>query len=430
MGMLDFLTGGKSSEANNDLEQALQTIQSVHAPTADEMKFQLQKLVSAGTLTPEKAQFYLANPSAYQTEVIPQLGTQAQEDTIAGLQSAAKNGGETATMEAGTQDVIRKLNTQEKGQRDAILQNAASRGTLTGGETLAAQLEGNQADEANANQTALSNRATAEQLALQELTSAGTAGNALQGQENTQANTVSGAIDAINKFNASQEQSTEDFNVGNENSARAANLENAQNISNTNVGNENTHALQQSQLPQEVYQDALQKAEAEAGINDKQSKTATGQGNQLLNIEGGIASAVSPGLGSAFKGFMAPAPPAPGAVAADTAASGADTAVLAASEGGEIHNYLNGGLVRADKPGERAVVPGNSPKNDRIPANVSDGEIVLPRTVAAPAMNGNNDKVMQFLNRMRQSKRPAPPPPVHPHDVKSVLDAMALRRAS
>lgn len=420
MSLLDTLTGGKSGEASADLDKALQSITAVQTPTIEQMQFQIQKLVQAGVLTPAKAQFYLANPSAFMTEVIPQLGTQAQESAIGSLMSDARAGGMSPTEEAGVQDVIRKLNTQEKGQRDAILQNAAARGTLTGGETLASQLEANQSDAANANETALSKAAQAEQLALQEITSAGTMGGALQGQENTQANTVAGAVDAINKFNAAQEQGTENFNVQNENAARAANLENAQRVGDTNVENANTHALQQSQLPQEVYQDALAKAEAEAGIYGDKSGLATKQGQQNLDILGGIAGSVSPAVGSAFDKVMAPPPVVP------TPVSGAATnsPIQTGWEGGEFHKYLSGGKVAADDPRERARVPGNSPANDRIPALLSEGEVVLPRTVA---QNPQPDKVMEFLQRMRQAK---PLPPVHPHDVKSLLDGMALRRSS
>lgn len=419
MSLLDTLTGGKSGEASGDLEKALQAIQAVQVPTVEQMQFQLQKLVQAGILTPQKAQFYLQNPSAYQTEVIPQLGTQAQESTIGQLQADAAAGGLGAIDEAKIQDIIRELNTQEKGQRGAILQNAAARGTLTSGETLASELEAIQGDAANANQLGLGTAANAEEMRLAELTSAGSLGAGLQGQENTQANTVAGATDAINRFNAAQQQGTENFNVQNENAARAANLANEQAISSGNVEAANTHSLQQSQLPQQVYEDALAKARSEAGVYGSQADLATGQGKQNLDIWGGITNAVSPALGKAFDKVNAP-PPGAGA----PAASGADTAIMGASGGGEIHKYLSGGEAVADDPRERAKVAGNSPRNDKIPAMLSEGEVVLPRTVA---QNPQPDKVMEFLQRMRQSKGP---PPAHPHDVKSVLDALALRRAS
>lgn len=458
MSLLDTLTGGASEQANLDLEQALQAIQQVKAPSVEDMQFQIQKLVQAGVLTPAKAQFYLANPSAFQKEVIPQLGTQAQESAVGTLLSDASAGGISPAEEAATQDVIRKLNTTEKGQRDAILQNAAARGTLTGGETMAAQLEGNQTDVSSANEEALKNAATAQELALQELTSAGTMGAGLQGQENTQANTVAAATDAINKFNAAQEQGTENFNVQNENAAEAANLENLQRIGDTNVGAANVHAEKMSQLPQEVYQDALAKAQAEAGIKEAQAGQATGQGQQQLDIlGGGIAAATAP--------FAAPYVNIVNPAAGSTTAAGAqpNSGVMTGEKGGLVE-YLESKYGKPDAPPEEKInpvpgpeispdiyvgkdgrnhattamlagaggkvpgdgrknAPGDSPRNDRIPAMLSKDEIVLPRSVSVPAMRGNDDKVMEFLNRMRKPKMPP-----HPDDVATVLHALGKVR--
>ena len=56
MSLLDTVTGGETSAAQNDLENALQQIQNVQTPTAESMQYQLQKLVQAGTITPEQAQ--------------------------------------------------------------------------------------------------------------------------------------------------------------------------------------------------------------------------------------------------------------------------------------------------------------------------------------------------------------------------------------
>lgn len=49
--------------------------------------------------------------------------------------------------------------------------------------------------------------------------------------------------------------------------------------------------------------------------------------------------------------------------------------------GGMSRNYRSGGGVMASAPGQRAVAPGNSYANDKVPAVLSEGEIVLPRSV-------------------------------------------------
>ena len=134
-----------------------------------------------------------------------------------------------------------------------------------------------------------------------------------------------------------------------------------------------------------------------AGVSENIAEQDTKQGGQEAGLIGGLIGAG-------------------GQVGAGLASSPATDAVTA-SGGGEIERFLKGGVVDG-----RASVPGNSPKNDTVPAVLSPGEVVLPRTVA---QNPQPDRVMAFLNRIRQAKQPTP---AHPHDIKSVLDALALRR--
>lgn len=405
MSLLDTITGGKSSDATEALQQGLDAIRAVRTPTADDLKFEIQKLVQTGQITPTQAQTFLQNPNALLSEKVDQTGNSAQEKAISELLGAANEGGVNPAEEEKLGQILQTLRTTEKGANDAVLQNQAARGTLTGGETLAAQLENNQNAAVNANQAGLGTAAEGYNAMLNELTSAGSMGANLQGQQNTQANTVAAATNAINQFNAAQQQGQENLNVGAQNAAQAANTETAQNIEGQNVANENTHAEKMANTNQTAYEDAMQKAAAEAGVSENIAKNDTTQGGQQAGLLGGIIGAggqVGAGLASA-----------------DPAAPAAPAAAVTASGGGEIERFLKGGVV-----GGHAAVPGNSPKNDTVPAVLSPGEIVLPRTVA---QNPQPDKVMGFLNRIRQAKQTAP---AHPHDVKSVLDALALRRAS
>jgi hypothetical protein len=57
-------------------------------------------------------------------------------------------------------------------------------------------------------------------------------------------------------------------------------------------------------------------------------------------------------------------------------------AALAMSNGGLS---ASGGGVKARTPDQKAVKPGNSYDNDKVPAMLSEGEIVLPRTVTQSA---------------------------------------------
>jgi hypothetical protein len=66
----------------------------------------------------------------------------------------------------------------------------------------------------------------------------------------------------------------------------------------------------------------------------------------------------------------------------DIAKKYGSTAMMAAAKGGKVeHDFRGGGHVAATKPQEKAVKPGNSYANDKVKALLSEGEIVLPRTV-------------------------------------------------
>lgn len=437
MSLLDILTGGKDQEANSDLNAALASIQGVQTPDIASMEYQIQKLVQAGVLTPEQAQTYLQQSSALQNENVDQTGTAAQQNEISGLDNIAAQGGNDAQEQSDMQTVLNNLNTQEQGQRGAILQSQAARGALTGGETLAAQLQANQGDQASANQNALQSNAAAEQRALAALTTAGSAGSALQGQENTQANTVASATDAINKFNSAQQNQTAQYNTDASNKAQAANLANAQDIGNTNANNANAYSAYQAQLPQEVYNDNLQKAQAEAGINSQQADQATGQGEQNAGIVGaltglGVTSAFggnqvgqnvkSAGGGNSSGNSGGGGTAGVSAVGNAFGGGSADSVIMNAAHGGVIHDYLSGGEVEADSPREIAHVPGDSLKNDKVPAELSQGEGVIPRTV----MKEPDDQVLAFLHRMRAQAAPK----VHPEDTAHVIKALGLLRNS
>jgi hypothetical protein len=443
-GVLNTLTGGKSDQASGDLEQALQAIQGVQTPTAQEMQYKVQQLVSAGVLTPEQAQTFLQSPNALASENVDQTGTQAQQDVIGSLLADAQAGGLNPEEQAQMSQIEQQLGTQEKGANDAVVQNQAARGALTGGETLAAQLQNNQNATVNANQNASNTAAQAYQQMLNELTSAGSLGAGLQSQENTQANTVASATNAINQFNTADQQQEENLNTQAKNIAQEENLSNAQNISNTNAANNNAYSAYAAQLPQEVYQDQLGKAEGEAGINEQQANQATGQGNQLLGLEGGLVNLLAPqpftgqSAGSTIGGAGASSAPyaAGGASGAET---GAGDFGFQGAGGGELGTLSTAGstdmggaaaLSLMDEGGEvtgQAEVAGDSPRNDKVPALLSPREMVIPRSASIPAMHGDNSKVMDFLNRMRAKKQMAPPP-VHPHDIKGVLDALTMRR--
>lgn len=396
--LLDLVTGGKSSESSRNLNDALRTIQGVKTPTIDDMTYAVKQLVVQGKITPQQAKAFLADPNALASMDIDQSGTMAQEKAISGMLDAAARGGLNPQAEAEMAEIIRDMNTASKGANDSVLQNAAARGTLTGGTTIAAQLLNNQNAAENANANAQKTAAAAYQQMLNELSAAGTLGNALQGQQNQQANTVGAATNEINKFNAVQQQGVEDMNVNTANNAQQLNLGEQQRVSDTNTGNANAYSAYKAQLPQQVFQNNMQKATGVSNVYGEKANNATQQGNQQATLIGNII-----GTGGRVAAGGMGKPSVPGM-----------------SDGGEICEYLNGGQVEG-----RAEVPGDSPKNDTVLAKLSPGEIVLPRSIA---QQPNEDDVMSFLHRVRQKKEGQTQ--INPEDTAHMLKALSIARGS
>jgi hypothetical protein len=68
-----------------------------------------------------------------------------------------------------------------------------------------------------------------------------------------------------------------------------------------------------------------------------------------------------------------------------------------AYNGGQIHrqDYRNGGKVKGKAP-----VKGDSPKNDIVPAKLSPGEVVLPRSIASKLKNAPDSDFHEHLNKI------------------------------
>lgn len=87
-----------------------------------------------------------------------------------------------------------------------------------------------------------------------------------------------------------------------------------------------------------------------------------------------------------------------GASAADAGAAGGGLADLAmlANKGGKIPgDYRQGGKV----PG-KPIVKGDDPKNDIVPARLSPGEVVLPRSIAMKLKNAPDGDFNEHLNKI------------------------------
>lgn len=99
-----------------------------------------------------------------------------------------------------------------------------------------------------------------------------------------------------------------------------------------------------------------------------------------------------------------------GATAGDSAMSILDdvgeTAVEAAAAGGMIGDYRSGGNVNVKNKAQKAVKNGNSYANDKVPALLSEGEVVIPRSVMQSKDPVNNSaKFVQSILAKRGMRK-------------------------
>lgn len=396
-GILDFLTGGSNENAQAALSEALSNIQAVNTPDAQQLELSpLAQYENTGDLSAAQAQAAAAGPSAYGSEDLSSVPMSTMQQALSQEQEIASANGMTPQEQAQIAEAENTVNANTAGQNGAIAQQFAAEGVPQS--LISAALQTQNADNAaqTANLDALQAQGQAATQGLTALSNEGALANTMYGDQTTQANTVAAAQNALNQFNAQNTQQTNLANQATQQAANTYNTTNAQTLANQNVqGQQTVQEQNQVEAPQEAASLALQKAADEAGVGEAQSQQQTAVGQQDAGIFGAALGA------------------------AGSAASGG----IKVADGGEIPpqtlpaiNFKVGGPV----PGQ-ARVAGDSLRNDTVPAKLSPGEFVVPRTAMA------NPAVRDFL--AKHVPTPRPPSEPHPSDVASVMRALSMLRA-
>lgn len=402
MSLLDFFTGGKDNAAEDAMRKAQEAFANVQTPTAAQLTLpELQQYIEAGVVTPAQAESYLQKQNAYNNEVVPQTGTQAQIEALNQLSKVADAGAQgTPEEQAQMANAMAQMNTAIGGQEGAIEQGMQARGVPAAlvQAALKEQQVGQQGQ--NAYLAAVNAQGQMYQNALNALSQKGSVGQALQGQQNTQANTVAQAQNAMQQFNAQNQQQNSQFNAANTQAANMANAANKQQVANNNTGLSNARTQYNAQVPQTVFQDQLQKASGQAGAFQNLGNLEQQQGQQNAGIWGGLINTAT---------SFIPKPTA-NVPQTTTAAHGGivdhDHALCMASGG---YCMEGGGMV----PGQ-ASIGGDSLANDQIPIHASPGEAVIPRSSVAQ----NPEAVDALLGNQN------PGPQIDFQDVATLLKAM------
>lgn len=289
----DFLSGGNQSKAANASQSSTDQFGNLQLPDVSPMQLQLEQLVQQGVLTPEQAQTYLVQQSDMNNiETDPALFT-AQMDALGGLQDISNNDGLTAADRAQLGQIQTQEDSAERGAREAILQNAQARGMGGSGIELLQQFQNQQDSATRKSQKDMDVAAMAQNRALQALQSAGSLGGQIQAQQFGQKAQVAGANDAINKFNAQNQQSVGLANTQAKNAAQAQNLAEKQRVSDANVGLKNQQQQYNKNLNQQQFDNAYKKAGGTATALNNQSELFQKTGDSNKKMLGDAATSVA-----------------------------------------------------------------------------------------------------------------------------------------
>lgn len=326
----------------------------------------------------------LGAQSALMNQMAGSNGIGAQNSALSGLGNAANMYGQIAQGQ-GPNPAQAMLNQQtgaNVANQAALMAGQRGAGANTGLLARQAAMQG-----ANTQQQAVGQGATmqaSQQLnALQGLTGAN---QAIGGLGSTQVGQTAGMANQLAGQQIGQVNANTQANLANQqqmqNALGAVNQANVSNQASVNAGNT---GLAQSQL--------TAKSGLFGGLMNGVGALAGAEGGEVPKLaEGGDPdefqsappaemqqdpNAPSSSFGKYLNAAESTAPKSGSSDSSDMATIGT-IASLFAADGGLAEK---GGHVKAKEPSQKAVKEGNSYDNDKIPAKLSEGEIVLPREV-------------------------------------------------
>lgn len=410
MSILSGLTGGKSDAATKAADDAYNAFARVGIPTTTQLTLpELEKYVQAGIITPAQAEAVTQKQNAMNGVTSDPKAKAAEMTALNQMQDIASNGGHDAQSDAGVANAESTMNQNLQGQRASVLDQMAARGIPTSLMGTAAQLAFAGQDSEQAHKDALQAKADAATRALTAMSGAGSLAGNIESQNFGEQATKAQSQNAIDQWNAANQTNVNLANQQAEQQAKIINNQEAQQVSSANTQNANARTQYNAGIPQTQFQDQIAKASGESAAKQAEAKLQQEQGKQNAGFVSTLLGTGGTILGGVYGGPAGAAAGGAAGTAVGNAATGTNNASdqpIYAAHGGEV-------------PG-KPKVPGNSPMNDTVPARLSPGEVVIPRTAAH-----SPNLAAEFVRHLH--KAPAVPK-VHPDDVKHVLHALTAMR--
>lgn len=279
-------------------EQSVRDYEAIGIPPVEAQQIVMQQYQSEGKWTPELSEAVKLGDSNMGGVSTDSGYTEAQKQALSKLQDIGNSGGMMLSDQSQLEKSMGNINADERGAREAILQDARQRGGYGSGSALAAQLMNQQNSSNQAHQVGLDVNAQAQKRALEAIMGAGNLGTSLREQQFGEKAQQAAAQDAINQWNAANQQSTRNANVAYQNQAAQYNLGNAQDISNKNVDLKNQQEIHNKGLHQQNFNNQMQVTQGKANARAGQANNATQNAQQTANTWAGIGSGVAQGAGA------------------------------------------------------------------------------------------------------------------------------------
>jgi trimeric autotransporter adhesin len=381
MGLFD----SSDSSAQDYLKQALAAYQSAAVPTiASETVGQLPMETVQGTVNPSAIQVATQAPSAYNNISLDPATRAAQMAALSQYTDIANAGGLDPAAKLALQQTIDATNAQSQGAQGAIMNAAQAEGQGGGDFALTQRAIAAQGASNTGATQGLETAAMAEanrQAALNQMASIGSGVNA---SDYAQAQAKAAAQNQINATNQAATNTANTGNVTNAINAGEFNTNTAQGVNAANTAAGQNKVYYNAALPQQQFNNEITKASGVAGVSGAQANAAQSAQNANLGFTGSLLGAAGTIGGAALAG---PAGAAAGKMAANavapqqkTTSNVAKGGYICYADGGVTHDHAICMKLGSYVPG-KAKVEGDSEENDNVPAMLSPGELVIPRSV-------------------------------------------------
>ena len=443
LGLLGGLFGGgDNDEAIAAMERAAAAINAIGLPPDLSNPVTIKYLQQSGIMKPEMLEKLSLNADKVNTLIENPDNIKQQKYALNALKDMSATG-LTATDRAAYNQLRSQVAGDTQAKTNQILQQQQMRGQASSGDSLAAQLAAIQGSNQNASKEADRIAADATSARRNALSQFSGLASGMRDQDlGTQKYNMQNEIER-QKFLDANSLSRQAANVQNANAAQQMNLQRQQQVGDTNVNMGNSELYRQQQAKRDYWNDKLRQASAAAGVYQNEASML---GQQAANSAASNQSMITAGLGAlGTLGNKFGSTPKydtnvskavnPQGVAADQInaldnftmkpkyASGgvvpspspvfqknAEEFTKGFNKGGSIEESVNNlkNALFGKEPNKNMAhggvvgeVPTDTEQDDRVPAMLSPGEIVIPKSFAH-----DPDLSKAYINFIHKHKNP------------------------